>query len=556
MSEASSNGQPIRLPPLSSLIRTAEEQQQKQQNFPHRTSPYKYHPYSHQRQVPVSNERPYRHEMPDPRHYYPRSPSNSSVQSISVERASRYLPLPLHRTPTPEVLRWQPPPQNSAERVSVHESRLMSAAQKAAAVKAASTGVAMMVKRIGRTPKRAISQHAPNGGMMTAAERAAAMTAVPGPAVKRGRVGSAEAGAEQTAKANSGVGPMTCVNCKTTKTPLWRRDPRGQPICNACGLYLKSYGRMRPMSLKRTQRQQDAATTAAPSASCGGHDEEKCPGNGMCNGMGGKPLCDGCPAYNQKHLPHSTRPIGVATPGGGVRRLTAAERAAAIANGAATDEHGNIVGPIPESAIGPGRIPPHVADAIRDAVAPADSAAQPASGQRAVCFNCNTDYTPLWRRDANGHITCNACGLYYKLHGRHRPISMKRDAIKRRRRGMPQGQKSSSPDTDNVDSRVTPGVVEPEAVAEPERVAELVRTAEPVGLEESPLLSPSAAAPPHWSAPSPDAAIPHAGAQLLSGSEDVERCREELQRECTRLQSLLERSTSLLESLNKAAPQN
>ncbi|KAJ2118293.1 GATA type transcriptional activator of nitrogen-regulated proteins, partial [Coemansia sp. RSA 788] len=230
-------------------------------------------------------------------------------------------------------------------------------------------------------------------------------------------------------------------------------------------------------------------------------------------------------------------------------------RAAAIANGAATDEHGNIVGPIPESAIGPGRIPPHVADAIRDAVAPADPAAQSASGQRAVCFNCNTDYTPLWRRDANGHITCNACGLYYKLHGRHRPISMKRDAIKRRRRGMPQGQKSSSPDADNVDSRVTPGVVEPEAVAEPERVTELVRTAEPVGLEESPLLSPSAVAPPRWSAPSPDAAIPHAETQLLSDSADVERCREELQRECTRLQSLLERSTSLLASLNKATPQ-
>ncbi|KAI0021367.1 hypothetical protein F4780DRAFT_286652 [Xylariomycetidae sp. FL0641] len=55
-----------------------------------------------------------------------------------------------------------------------------------------------------------------------------------------------------SAGGNQGDGnaPTTCTNCFTQTTPLWRRNPEGQPLCNACGLFLKLHGVVRPLSLK------------------------------------------------------------------------------------------------------------------------------------------------------------------------------------------------------------------------------------------------------------------------------------------------------------------
>ncbi|KAF9416421.1 putative electron transfer flavoprotein subunit [Podila epigama] len=54
--------------------------------------------------------------------------------------------------------------------------------------------------------------------------------------------------------------------------------------------------------------------------------------------------------------------------------------------------------------------------------------------QNLICANCRTTTTPLWRRDSSGNTICNACGLYFKLHNVHRPVTMKRAVIKRRKR--------------------------------------------------------------------------------------------------------------------------
>ncbi|KAI7891770.1 uncharacterized protein EV154DRAFT_507157 [Mucor mucedo] len=56
------------------------------------------------------------------------------------------------------------------------------------------------------------------------------------------------------------------------------------------------------------------------------------------------------------------------------------------------------------------------------------------SDENIICSNCQATTTPLWRRDAAGKTICNACGLYYKLHHVHRPATMMRTVIKRRKR--------------------------------------------------------------------------------------------------------------------------
>ncbi|CAG9853617.1 unnamed protein product [Phyllotreta striolata] len=61
-----------------------------------------------------------------------------------------------------------------------------------------------------------------------------------------------------------------------------------------------------------------------------------------------------------------------------------------------------------------------------------------------TCANCKTNNTTLWRRNNQGEPVCNACGLYYKLHNVNRPISMKKEGIQTRKR-RPKNSSVGSP---------------------------------------------------------------------------------------------------------------
>ncbi|XP_053602063.1 transcription factor GATA-6-like isoform X2 [Plodia interpunctella] len=54
----------------------------------------------------------------------------------------------------------------------------------------------------------------------------------------------------QPSNGNRRVG-VTCANCRTANTTLWRRNNNGEPVCNACGLYYKLHNVNRPLSMKK-----------------------------------------------------------------------------------------------------------------------------------------------------------------------------------------------------------------------------------------------------------------------------------------------------------------
>ncbi|XP_013909832.1 PREDICTED: transcription factor GATA-6 [Thamnophis sirtalis] len=65
---------------------------------------------------------------------------------------------------------------------------------------------------------------------------------------------------------------LSCANCHTTTTTLWRRNAEGEPVCNACGLYMKLHGVPRPLAMKKEgiQTRKRKPKNIAKTKSCSG----------------------------------------------------------------------------------------------------------------------------------------------------------------------------------------------------------------------------------------------------------------------------------------------
>lgn len=60
---------------------------------------------------------------------------------------------------------------------------------------------------------------------------------------------------------------VMCANCSTTTTTLWRRNNNGDPVCNACGLYFKLHNVNRPLTMKKDSIQQRKRKPKNPASS-------------------------------------------------------------------------------------------------------------------------------------------------------------------------------------------------------------------------------------------------------------------------------------------------
>lgn len=96
------------------------------------------------------------------------------------------------------------------------------------------------------TPSRSCPSNGGTSSVANGVKRISSATSNLSSSLSAAPVSSQQSGSSQQNQNQD----QECTNCHTKTTPLWRRNPQGEPLCNACGLFLKLHGATRPLSLK------------------------------------------------------------------------------------------------------------------------------------------------------------------------------------------------------------------------------------------------------------------------------------------------------------------